>query len=107
MGFTITFSSKSNDKKREREKGIKKGKEEEKEREKKRKMEEKKERSGQTHTSGIHPGPMRHGITRFKTAILTGTRLWTHGVAGRLRQCGRAAESWKALDRQRTTMPLR
>lgn len=38
MGFTITFGSKSNDKKRE--KGIKKGKEEEKER--KKRMEEKK-----------------------------------------------------------------
>ena len=82
MGFTITFSSKSNDKKkrereRERNKETKRGK--------KRKMEEKKEISGQTHTSGMHPGPMRHGITRFKTAILTGTRLWTHGVTGKIK----------------------
>lgn len=29
------------------------------------------------------------------------------GLLGRLRQCGTAAESWKALDRQRIMMPLR
>ena len=36
-------------------------------------------------TSGMHPGPMGRGMTRFKMMILTRTHLWTHGVAGKIK----------------------
>lgn len=69
-------------KKRERNKERKRGRK----REEKKKNGRKKKKEVDKHiTSGMHPGPMGRGMTRFKMMILTRTHLWTHGLAGKIK----------------------